>query len=87
MKLKELRIELEPSYSDLAGRYKGKLIWENKSDSEIKVSLPPEFSERLLLAVAPVLEDFSRQATERFTAAINTSVLEARKLPEIELSK
>lgn len=81
MKLKELKIELEPSYSDDAGKYKGRMSWEDKNDSEIRIILPPELSERLLLAVAPVLEEFSRQATQQFTAAISSSVLEARKLP------
>lgn len=80
MKLKELKIELRPCYADDAGKYVGKLVWEDKQDTEIKIPLPPDFSEKLLLFVAPILEEYAKQSATMFAQSVQQSVVEARNV-------
>ena len=83
MKLKELTIKMNESYDDNPGQYRGKIKWEEKNDGEMTIVLPPEISEKLLLFLAPVMQEFSTRAATAMVNAIEASVNEARQLPEV----
>jgi hypothetical protein len=78
MKLESLHIELGASYTDYAGKYRGKMTWVDDKGSEIKMILPESFSETLLQFIAPVLEEQAKQTATHFVQAVQQSVLEAK---------
>jgi hypothetical protein len=80
MKLKNLTIKLQEAYQDDAGKYVAKCEWEQKNES--KVILSHEVAEKLLLFLAPLLEEYTRLAAINMANAITMSVQEARQLPE-----
>jgi hypothetical protein len=83
MKLKELRIELQPSYADNAGKYEGKFEYEGK-DGNITMILDAAISEALLLCISEVLTKFASAAARQVEQSLIQSVQEARKTPVIE---
>lgn len=83
MKLETLKVELQPSYADNPGKYIATMEWEGERKTKLKLVCEPEFSETLLLLVAPILEEQAKRSAEHFHASILLSVKEARALPEI----
>ena len=67
MKLEMLQIEVEPSYSSNAGKYKGRVKFENKSDT-ITLHLNETLCQRILEVVAEQLVSTSRELASNLTA-------------------
>jgi hypothetical protein len=74
MKLESLQIQLEPSYSDQAGQYTGRVTFENERKGVVKLSLSPELSNRILAVVADELVATSRMVAMELTAQCIESV-------------
>jgi hypothetical protein len=85
MKLKNLTIKLNEAWTNDPGKYSGTVQWEDKKETEIKMVLPQEISEKLLLFLAPVLEEHARTAAARMADSIVLSVQEAKQLPEVNV--
>lgn len=82
MKLKKLTISLNESWADNAGKYSGTATWEQKGEGEFAVTLPVDISEKLLLFLAPVLEQHCINTAAAMQQSIMLSVKEAQMLPE-----
>lgn len=74
MKLESLQISLEPSYSEQAGQYTGKVTFENERKGVVKLSLSPELSNRILSVVADELVSTSRMLAQELTAQCIDSI-------------
>lgn len=73
MKLQSLQIEIEPSYSDNAGQYKGKIKFENQKGS-VAIQLTSRLCDRLLEVVAEELIYTARKVATELTANCIDSV-------------
>jgi len=85
MKLQSLIIQLNASYDDNPGRYRGKVCWEQKDDGKIETVLPSEISEKLLLFLAPLLSEFTQRSMQTMQRGIENSVEEARRLTDVNV--
>jgi hypothetical protein len=83
MKLQSLQIQLNASYDDNPGRYRGKVCWEQKDDGKIETVLPAEISERLLIFLAPLLTEFTQRSMQTMQKGIEISVEESRRLTDV----
>lgn len=86
MKLKNLKIELQPYYSKNAGKYEAEIAWENEK-GEVKMQLDSKISEALLAFIGPTLTKFSHQAALEIERGIVQSVQESKQSPAIEAPK
>lgn len=68
MKLESLLITLEPSYSEQAGQYTGRITFENVNKGTVKLNLSNELSAKLLAVVANELVATSRMVAQELTA-------------------
>ena len=84
MKLLSLEIQLQPSYSENAGKYVASIRYEDRSRNELKLVLDPGISGQLLGFIGPVITRFSTQAAKQLETNIIAS-LEEVKTPEIPL--
>lgn len=68
MKLEMIHIETEPSYSDNAGKYKGRVKFSNNS-GDINLHLSAELCSKILEVVADDLVSTSKELATNLTAA------------------
>lgn len=87
MKLTDLRIELEPSYSKNAGKYTCTIEYEDRTGN-VKLNLDEKVSEALLICIGEVITEFAAKAAQKVQASIIASVEDARNIknPAIALS-
>ena len=83
MKLKELQINLEPSYSDLAGKYVARVKYESEH-GETVLTLDHEISERLLAFIGPAITACAHKTSLKLEESLKLSLQEAQRLPELE---
>jgi hypothetical protein len=86
MKLKELNIDLQPSYSDNAGKYLCTITYEDEKGTT-KLIVDPEISEKVLAFIGPVLTAAAMRVHQQFQKAIEQSITEANKSQVLELSQ
>lgn len=83
MKLKQLNIELQRSYSPNSGKYVATIEYE-QARGNVTLVLEPEVSEALLAFIGPVITQFTHRASLQLEADIAQSVQEAKQMPAIE---
>lgn len=82
MKLRALRIVLNPSYSRNPGKYTGEMEWEDER-GKTEIVLDTEISTALLAFIGPVITKFAHQNALKLEAAIVASVEQAQDIKEI----
>ncbi len=83
MKLKNLKIEMIPSYRDNAGKYEGEIEYEGVRGN-VQMKLDAKLSEALLLCIGSTVTKFAAESARQLEESIALSVEEARKTPLIE---
>lgn len=78
MKLKTLKIELNPSWSNNAGKYTGEIEYEG-STGKVVMLLNPQVSDALLLCIGEVVTKFAADAANEVKNSLIASVAEAGK--------
>lgn len=82
VKLKELKIELN-QWGDQKGLYTGDITYEGEY-GVTKITLDNEISARLLAFIGPAITACAHKTSLKLEAALQQSLLEASKLPELE---
>jgi leucyl aminopeptidase (aminopeptidase T) len=83
MKLIELNIELQRSYDDNPGKYKGVVKYEGNS-GKVELLLDEKISEAVLLCIGQCVTKFTAAVSKQLEADIHQSIQEAQKPQMIE---
>ena len=85
MKLKNLTIQLQPTWADNAGKYTCEIEYDDKSGS-VKMLLDEQVSEALLVCIGETITQFAAAAAKKIEINSLASVAEAKQIksPAIE---